>query len=77
MSDKPKMPPGCVTPIDFKVAPMPFVHDCEHGTPGGCEVTCRNCGHTCRRHMSGGGRCDHEGQVRDVCGCDEYEGSEG
>jgi hypothetical protein len=48
---------------------------CVHGIEGGCEVTCKNCGHTCRRHIKG--HCDHGLGYPDWCGCEEYEGTEG
>lgn len=48
---------------------------CEHGNPGGCEISCRGCGHTCRRHQSG--MCNHQGDIPGFCGCDQFDGTEG
>lgn len=49
---------------------------CEHGVPGGCEVTCESCGHTCKRHHHNHGHCDAD-IGNGACGCHDYEGTSG
>ena len=49
---------------------------CTHGDAGGCDITCENCGHTCRRHHRNQGHCEAEIGTG-ACGCHDYDGSPG
>lgn len=57
---------------------------CEHGNLGGCDIICENCGHTCRRHISG--KCDKSiwldeaqgaSEIEVPCGCSDFQGTSG